>query len=333
MKVEEVSELPLPGLDGSNPLAFLAALGVLKASAILFGSESALSWSSSSLSPTLRVPRGSVNLWRFCCESAQLLHDVAHDDLSAKTYESDVIKINRATFRTFAGAGAARVSKSASDRSALQSAFAAAFGCDGIGDKSEDEVIAISAFSYANGQGGKKLLDGFRQLAKLYRAAENKDEAPSADGGNQEKKPSLQTLICEALTSWRRRPDYPSFRWEPVELRRYAYMANKPEHEPLKFVAGANALGVLGLTMLSSFPFERQLETICISAKPQSCFLWPLWESFLSVDTTTSLLAQRGERNREVAPGWSTHLGVFARYGCERVSKDKSLYFSPSSAV
>jgi hypothetical protein len=148
---------------------------------------------------------------------------------------------------------------------------------------------------------------------------------------------SLSALLNEALMEWKRRSSkgFYSFRWDPLELRRAAYMAITPEDDPYQSVVGANLLAFLGLTMLPSAPGPKELRSACLfEVGNRELFAWPLWDAPLSIDETIALLICPGEDEDKFAPDWSSARGIFTRFAAERYSDpQKNAFFNSSFAI
>ncbi len=132
-----------------------------------------------------------------------------------------------------------------------------------------------------------------------------------------------------------------STRWDPLEVRRYAYRASDPSPEGAKTVWMANLLAYRALQLFPSVPSRRQLESTGWWIPPKRLdqkrqrkfFTWPIWDKPIGVDTIRSLLqhlklAQQSPSLKELIP-----LGVCAGFRSERIQVDKYFGFSPASPV
>ncbi len=129
-----------------------------------------------------------------------------------------------------------------------------------------------------------------------------------------------------------------STRWDPLEVRRYAYRATNPSPEGAKTVWMANLLAYRALALFPSAPVKRQLKTtgwirLEESKKKANVFTWPIWEKPIGVETIRSLLqhselAQKSPSLEKLMP-----LGVCACFRSERIQVDKYFGFSPAVPV
>jgi hypothetical protein len=92
-----------------------------------------------------------------------------------------------------------------------------------------------------------------------------------------------------------------SFRWDPVEDRRYAYSWSDPSGNEVRTEHGANMLAAMGLPLLPAVPTASGLVTTGFDSRQDPpTFTWPIWESMLGRDVVRSLLAL--EELREPVP-------------------------------
>lgn len=320
-------QITLTGLDGSNPLAFLAALGVLRALQWSGIDGFRMSWGPD-LRPVLHGVSDDLDASALVARLAGFIRVIADHVLDPASYPSDVIRITSAAFQQFT-----RQSEP-SHLIPLRRAFAAAFGSDAVTSKEGD--VEPTRLSLANGNGHKKLLGAFRELAAA---------APPATGAKPRRKskapapaptPDVAALIQEALFEWRYRGQdgskYPSVRWDPDEFRTAAHMAAAPDDTPQPTVPGATLLAVVGLTALPSAPTSHGLVTTCMfTARTDELFCWPLWDCPLSTDTAIALLTHAHDNWSDSA----AHVGIQARFAVRRIKPtgQNNVYFGPPVQV
>lgn len=317
------TEFVLTGLDGSNPLGFLAALGTLRSIHERLPGRAQLQWNEDDLRPVL-VLSESMDRTKLCAELAGFVQEVARDVLGVARYDSEVIAVEPQHFRKFALAEGL-----SSEHGRLAALFAAAFGSDAVVKRAKDDSrIEPTRLSLANGNGHKNLLKDFRAMAlALPAAAKRGKQAPQGLA-------DLPVLMDEALFEGRRRTDKGlySFRWDPLEFRTAAHMAEDPSKLDLPTIPGANLLAVIGLTMLPSVPTKSGLATTAMFSRGRNeCFGWPLWSCPLPLDVVFSLLTVGKGSIDDPPREWSAARGVFARFAVQRLSPDKkNLFFTQS---
>ncbi|MCB1876424.1 MAG: hypothetical protein KDH88_10650 [Chromatiales bacterium] len=120
----------------------------------------------------------------------------------------------------------------------------------------------------------------------------------------------------------------PSFRWDPMDDRRYALRWGNPtkkSENDLGTVVAANALAVEALGMLPVFTVGRSSRTTGFhrASNRKHYFTWPVWSCPVGLDTVRSLLALK-----ELAPdGGNTAklraMGVVEVYRCQRIAQNQ----------
>lgn len=262
--------LELPALDGSNPLAFLAALGVL----VSFAPEAALS---------LRLS------WRRAARITPTIHSAS--PLDAETLcallagtptaapplvaEHDVLDIPKDEFRRCS-------SELITKRLRADLDTLAAFGADADGDS---DAITRTHFCFTSGSGHQKFLESVRELTAR------------AEAGR----------FREALfIPWSRTDEKYSMRWDPADDRRYAYLAGDPS---ALYKDGtvwmANLLAYRALALFPCAPGSRTAQTVAWSSengRRELCFTWPIWEPPAALDAIRSLLQMADIPDSAAAP-------------------------------
>lgn len=129
-----------------------------------------------------------------------------------------------------------------------------------------------------------------------------------------------------------------STRWDPSEVRRYAYRATNPSPEGAKTVWMANLLAYRALALFPSAPVKRQLKTtgwirLEESKKKRNVFTWPIWDKPIGVETIRSLLQHSELARKSPSLEKLMPLGVCACFRSERIQVDKYFGFSPAAPV
>jgi hypothetical protein len=273
---ETAPEVALMGLDGTNPLGLLAALGAL-VELDHAGCEPTLRWTDD-LAPHA-VVTGAASL----DELVSIL-----DQGRRRWLESTVlawpagepiteVKPGPDVLRTWAWHVQDRV---ADDRAAsdLWSALMAEGALDNSG-KAKPTHLHFAA-------GQQRFLGMARQLA----AELDPDR------------------LHEALTGpWRYDSSLPSFSWDARGERIYALRASNPAKEKRLGVPGADWLAFLGISCYPVANRNGRLETTaCSRPWKRSAFRWPLWRVPIGLWTARSLLADPdlvgAEKQRSLHP-------------------------------
>jgi hypothetical protein len=287
--------IELSGLDGSNPLAFLAALGVLR---LITSYSSAgnvrLAWSPE-LHPIIQLDAASSSI-------ADLVLCGLRDAIAEGVASlGDIIGVPVDQYRDFC----TDKSMDIQQRSGVaRLMFAAAFASDAVVDSSKGTVTP-SALSFSNKQGGKLLLKDFRTLV--------------AHASSERIHAALFDHWCYSDSG------LPTFRWDPLDMRTGAHMATSPTDTETTSVMAANAIAFMGLSYLPTAPAEGSLSTTAIHRLDGEWHLtWPLWRTPLVSDVVASLM-QRSE--------WPHAIGIIGRFASRRIMYKKNLYLGSSTAV
>lgn len=105
---------------------------------------------------------------------------------------------------------------------------------------------------------------------------------------------SAERIRRTLFEAWTYSDEKLSMRWDPVEDRRYALSDADPSAAAARTVWMANLLGYRALTLFSAAPRRGRLRVVgWTTVLGEPAFTWPLWEFFASVDTVRSLLALR----------------------------------------
>lgn len=276
----------LTGLDGANPLAFLAALGTLH--------TLANAW------PSSKVRMGwtmSLGAWRPFLQiqpavDAETIVETINayvprtDDLFPPKLRADSEAAgprnkkgvprwqNKLRFPVAVFAAHARASaKTALWNARTELDAMAAIASDAVIDEADQiEVAQRTLFDFTAGQ--QAFIDQFDRLAKTV------DEKH----------------IRNALFGpWRYTPDPGvSLRWDPIdESRQYALLAIDPtaSQNPIVSVPGANLLAAAGLVFFPVVPGRSGAEQPGLARYNSGrAFRWPIWESAVSSGTIRALL-------------------------------------------
>lgn len=288
----------LTGLRGSQPLGFLASLGVLLALSNK-NSDWRLGWlRQHDWLPTITLNEQIASM----DEIYDLLHEFAKKrSVALETSWQDVIKADVARYRQFA----LDARELAQHGDPLAAEFAAAFASELVLMKTKPEVKPTPLDNTA---GQQKFLGAIRGIGQSL-GAMNVD---TAQGAFQE----------ALLGSWRFADDVHSLGWDPAAERLHAYGAQSPTKDPAKGVLAAVWLAAMGVAM-----FPVALECGRFSAAGfdtrNEHFSWPIWEPPIDVQTVRSLLTRQEWAGNSVDAFSLRHMGVAVVFRSRRVVSDK----------
>ncbi len=305
------NESILTGLDGSNPLAFLAALGAFR---ILSKTKSGngelrMSW------------RNDGSAWR---PVIWLGSSVSRDELAARIFNhlatmadhpvltfSKNLRLPQKHHRHLADLAAANW---ISGEDVISQQFLSAFGCDGILD--ENGLVADTALRTMGGGGHQDFIKFMNDLAKSTSAEQ----------------------IFEALFGpWKYADPTPSLRFDPIDDRRYALRWKNPSQDAIQTVRGANRLAIEGIPLIYVAPVRMKLETCgFIGHRSNNTYWsWPIWGTPINLEVCRSLLAQREliSIDSDTTSLALSQRGVSAVFRAQRITVGKFRNFTPAQQI
>ncbi|MGI9301662.1 MAG: type I-G CRISPR-associated protein, Cas3-extension family [Gammaproteobacteria bacterium] len=268
VQTEHTSSLALTGIDGGNPLGFLAAVGAANLTRS-FCPELLFSWQVENGAWRPVFHRCEPDKARFISSLLDTLKSVS----TAPFDISDKLPFQVESFKK--SLAAAQRAATAADRRVVD--FLAAFGSE---VNPEKEVFQDSKFRMV--RSGDSAGQGLSAYTRAIRKA--------TDGA------ALQRTL---FMPWDYRDDGFSLRWDPIEDQRYALRWRDPSKSSLKDGPGTmTAANCLATEALQFYPTmfrsnQRQLATTGFSRHVAAgiSFTWPIWNSAVALDTVRSLLA------------------------------------------
>ena len=305
MASESSSTLLLKGLDGSNLLAFLAAVGTLRIATRARPSAAwhlKWCWYDGHWSPLLAVDE------KFAPdEFIRLLMPTLKNMVDAPCLGfAKNLKVSRKEFQRVAG----EIYESVSCSSRHFADFLVAFGSESLGDNlDEGSLIQNTEFCTLSAAGGQHFLGTMQELAKVTEP---------------------EQLHASLFAPWKRKDEKLSLRWDPQDVRRYALCRKNPSRDPQLTERGANRLAFEALPLFPTAPRERRLKTTGFTG---TSITWPIWEAPISMESVRSLLSltelQENLPNRDSLKA----RGVVEVYRSRRITHDRLRNFTPAVPV
>ncbi|ODT95411.1 MAG: hypothetical protein ABS82_08200 [Rhodanobacter sp. SCN 67-45] len=307
-------DILLHGIDGANPLGFLAAIGTLRVLSLDAGGVR-LRW------------KKHENAWRpvLALDTALDEHTLV-ERLSARLATSippevfalgDNPSVPLGLFRSYAQACA----QAAWDGDRLRSDFAVAFAGEYPVDKNgKVPDTALRTMSGAGHQHFLKFMCNFIEQVQP------------------------EHLHKALFATWRY--DDPvqnmTLRWDPSDDNRYALRWSDPSGDPDRkstgSMWGANRLAIEALPLLPTLPTHRQLETTGFHTQGarKTHWTWPIWNASAGVDTVRSLLDMAAV-HRSGQPGTQPQglaaRGIVEVYRSRRLTTGKFRNFTMGTPV
>ena len=293
----EEQGLVLNGLDGSNPLGFLAALGVLRTLALKdVPGDWRMRWRISSGGVWTPVLDGSSKVEKGAF--IDLLLSALRRDQTPEFSFSKNLNVTVSKFRQVAEA--AKTNASSGNRRFAD--FVASFGCDAI-MANKGSAIQDTALRTMSGAGHQHFLGTMSELVVKIQDSD------------------LQRSLFE---KWDYADEKLGLRWDPVEDRRYALRWGNPSGDATRTMRGANRLAIESLPLLPSIPVGRKLQTTGFSRRDRAImFSWPIWVRSIGLDVTRSLLAYPQMQDSLPDQRVLRSMGVAEVYRSERITVGK----------
>lgn len=284
-RIQHGTDHVLTGLDGANPLAFLAALGTLRLLSLNWrGRTVGLGWTlaAGAWRPILHIqPEATPD------EVIEAVHanvpgvgDLFDADLLAECERAgpekgqgkpkwrDKLRFPRDAFarRSRAGArDAAWDTRESIDRLAAWSTDAVAEEVEGV------EVARWTVFDFTAGQ--QTFIGMVRELAELG---------------------TIDHTRAALFGPWSYAPGVVSMRWDPIdEGRQYALQAVDPTdsaRNPILSVPGANLLALAAMPFFPLIPVGKTAEQPGLRGRE---FRWPIWRAPVGIPVVASILSLR----------------------------------------
>lgn len=302
-----MNRIQITGVDGSNPLGFLAGLGILR---IAPGGRLGFASDGTFKGFVDGVSGGASNLVELIMADCE----AAADDNAAWRFtytkaptkkqgpkEVADLKAPPGDFRHFLAKSVEAWRKGYGE----QAQYAAAFGTDVAVDGKGNTKPTAFHFTAAN-QTFLSAIEGIR--SSLTREWIKR----SLFEGNAEERGS-------------------NMRWDPNAERNWALMAGNPNENGTSVNAPLEWLAFRGLPLLPTFPRGKRIVTTCVTGRREKMtFTWPLWSVPATLATVRSLLQIDWlETNREFSAR-----GVFA-ICCSAIRRSSQGFgnFGPSSVT
>lgn len=312
-------EIMLGGLDGSNPLGFLAALGVLRVLSERAepGEAPRLFWQNQGVwRPALRSEytreelvsalAGDIGTWE---------NDPALELKYAKQEGSEKLahdlKPRPDRFREYLR----RLLDSRDERRERALAYAAAFGTETVTDNNGN--VKPTALHFTAGQ--QELL---AMVDQLVNGAKGVPGVSDSD-------------IQEALFGpWKYARPLPVLGWDGTASRDYALRASDPSKDKKEGVPGADWLAFRGLAFLPVAPRGARIMTPgCYGGWKTGYFQWPLWIVPLGAEVIRSLVGGRDLDTLATPVRAGLGIGIMYRSRIRRSDQGGYGSFAPAQVI
>lgn len=304
-------KLCCPGIDGSNPLGFLSALGLLR-TAVELDPSAKLNWQKSGVWTPV--------LWLTEDFTTTGFVEALHSRLGGR--ESDFhftalgqnTTVPQAVFR--AALLDAREHSAITARTTVD--FFAALGTDALVSENDGITIQDTALRTMAGAGHQHFLETMRNVIKACSAGHLKKALFDAWQYDD----PTQTM---------------SLRFDPLGDNRYALQWRNPSGDPSRkksgSMLGANRLAIEALPFFPTAPGSRFIQTVGFKGhrSRDTFFRWPLWTTPICAKVVSSLLATNLIQS-DNKPDYREY-GVSEIFASQRITVGKVRNFTPAQAV
>lgn len=309
------AEHRLVGIDGGNPLAFLAALGTLRSLTSAWPDRRVrMSWSPTGpWRPTLHLDHPASRAEIIGALDAQLKRMCGHPALSL----GPDLTVSPETFRDQYARPAARIARDRDAPDRTWADFVAAFGCEAT--TTQGGLIQDTALRTMSGAGHQHFLQFMALIAE--RTGPEHIEKSLFRPWRYDDPVEKQTL-----------------RWDPADDVRRALRWRDPSGDPQRRrrggMLGANRLAIEALPLLPTIPIGGVLHTTGFTTRKGegTSWTWPIWSGPLTLDVVRSALALAGLQRRPGDPA-SHALGIVEVYRARRLTIGKFRAFAPAQPI
>lgn len=296
------------GIDGSNPLGFLAALGTL---GILSDLDKPIpvrmAWEKSRTTWRPRFFNRGHDLEELVEQVVSALgtEDVSPWDMSNKLpFDGERLRTETLSALEFA---------TVHNRQRLDTL--AGLGVESVRDEKGNFKDTLLRMVRSGDSAGNGLLAYGRNII----AATDRDDIRAALAG-----------------PWRNADEGCALRLNPLENHNYATQWTDPSKEKTTSTRGANRLALVAFQLLPTVPLNNSVTTIGFSKSTGNAFAftWPLWGSPCDTNTVFTLLSTSALHTQAPDQTFLAALGIQAAYRSARIMPSKYYRnFSPSERV
>jgi hypothetical protein len=307
----ERGEIVLTGLDGSNPLAFLAALGTLVTLDRAIDTDK--SWMDWLLDAGAWRPR----LYSDIQTNEQLIERLAGGLLDSYAVTREVWQENKkmpfpmTDFHRLCD----RLAKTADAHNRLAVDLVAALGVDVLSND-KGEFLDTSLRMVRSGDSGGRGMSAYAAWI-IENTTSN----------------HLRQVI-DAMASF---DEGTSLRWDPAEHRTRAHQWGDPSKEKVLSRRGLNRLALEALPLFPTVPVREQATTVGfgrVRGLQGEAFSWPIWTNPLPLSVVRSLLALAVLRDPSPSAQLLTAQGIVVVFRSVRFASSKYYSnFAPAQPV
>ena len=320
MMPSENGGLVLSGLDGSNPLGFLAAVGVLRVLSDANSCVVRLAWTRTREGWRPLLVGTGGDRYEVCEALLKVLREGATAIFDIGREGKDKKESNKFPF----------------DAAKLIQALEAALGRASAADRRDVDLLAAFGTELYPDKRGEFQCTGF----KMVRSGDANRQGMLFYAKANCERVEVRDIERALLHAW----DYAlpgigkssrdagySLRWDPIEDQPYALRWRDPSKSNLTDGPGtmiaANCLALEGLRCFPVVPVGKRAYTTGLQEKKrQKRFVWPIWTPLLAIDTVRSLLSLQDLHETPLRRSALNARGIEETYGVRLVRPNQ--YYS-----
>lgn len=315
-RVEQI----LDGIDGSNPLGFLTALGALRSLTMLHPDASLrMGWriQDGAWRPVLAATGIVFAPEQICDRLAEWLASPPQMRLLESEELGDNLTIKPETFGYLCRTYLAESENGNLDALAALE-FLAAFGTDASHQphSKDRKLMQDTALRTMSGAGHQHFIKFMRAII----------ENSSAD--------DLRRTLFERWT-YEDEGRGLNLRWDPIDDRRYAMRWKNPSADAAVSMRGANRLAIEGLPLCVTAPSGKGLETTGFRFRRGTFWSWPIWESPIDLAVVRSTLQIVGISDLTDNANFKelSTIGIKTVFRSQRITVGKFRNFTPAQPL
>lgn len=310
-KTSQATPLVINGIDGGNPLGFLAALGTaILSRSFCPGMQFLWCLEGGTWRPALQGCGIDKELF-----TEQLLNAIKASPMEAFEI-NDKLPFPVELFVT----NLKEAQRSARPANRHLADFLVAFGSD-VNPK--DGKFRSSSFQMV--RTGDPVGNGFPAYARVIRRLTNKSNLQKALFLSW----SYGDIFYEEVDGGKKKmKNVPNFRWDPLDDRRYALRWRNPDQktdDDIGTEIGANSLAIEALRLYPTMFQDNRLATTGFhrNLAKEVWFTWPIWDCPISLDAVRSLIALPDLHGAEPPRSQLAKRGVVEIYRSQRIQPSK----------
>lgn len=165
---------------------------------------------------------------------------------------------------------------------------------------------------------------------RMVRTGDNAGQGLPVYAKNIRQEASKEHIQRAVFHSWDYQDKGSNFRWDPMEDRRHALTWRNPSkatpEDGAGTMLGANSLAIEALQMFPAMLDGQNLKTTGFKEKTrrQVFFVWPIWTPQINLDTLRSVLALHQVKSNQISRSTLRKMGIEEVFQSRRIKPNKN---------